>query len=111
MFKENRFIFQEIVPPRRRRKKGGGFESYKPKEYKKTLSGKLEQIEREVSAEEAQRVLERLDEFGEMQCPKCKSKTVTEDDTDPKLYKFLCFDCGHKWQIKKNRSKKNGPKN
>lgn len=111
MFKENRFIFVEIVPPYRKRK-GGGFETYKPpKEFKETISGKLEKIEREMSQTEAQKVLEKLDEFGEKICPKCKSKTITEDDDDPKWYKFKCFDCGYEWQIPRgNSQKKNGPK-
>lgn len=107
MFKENRFIFIDIIPPYRRRKGRGGFEVYKPpKKFKETLPGKLENIEREMSQTEAQKVLERLNEFGEMKCEKCNSKTVIEDDTDSKFYKFKCFDCGHKWQIPKNNSKK-----
>ena len=101
MFIENRIINLEIVPPYKRRK-GRGFESYKPpKEYSKTVSGKLEKLEQEMSKEEAQKVLEGLKEIGELQCPKCNSKIIQEDDADPNFFKFKCFDCGYEWEISK----------
>jgi len=101
MFEENRFIFIEIVPPYKKRK-GGKLETYKPKEYSETPSGKMEKIERELSQKEAENVLERLNELGVKQCPECKSKTIMEDDEDSKFYKFKCLDCGYKWQIPRN---------
>jgi predicted RNA-binding Zn-ribbon protein involved in translation (DUF1610 family) len=101
MFNENRNIFFEVVPPYKRRK-GRGMESYRPpKKFSETVSGKMEKIEREVSGEEANRVLEKLDEFGELKCPKCGSTIITEDDSDSDFYKFKCFDCGYEWSVKR----------
>lgn len=101
MFKENRFIFIEIVPGAPGRRRRGGREVYIPKNYEKTTTSKLEKVEREVSQQESQKVLEKLNEVEELKCPKCNSKTVSEDDTDSSFYKFKCFDCGEEWKIKK----------
>lgn len=101
MFNENRFIYIEIVPPYSRRHGRGGFEAYRPKEFSKTLPGKLEKIDREIRQQEAQRVLEKLSEIRELECPKCKSKLIDEDNSDPKMYKLKCLDCGFKWEIKR----------
>lgn len=101
MFKENRFIFVDIFPDVPGRRRRSAREIYIPKNYEKTTSGKLEKVERELSQQESQKVLEKLNEVEELKCPKCNSKTVSEDDTDSFFYKFKCLDCGEEWRIKK----------
>ena len=101
MIKENRFIYIDILPSGPGRRGRRGREVYIPKNYEKTSSSKLEKLERELSQQESQKVLEKLNETEELKCPKCNSKTVSEDDADKVFYKFKCFDCGEEWKIKK----------
>jgi DNA-directed RNA polymerase subunit RPC12/RpoP len=105
MFNENRFINFEIFPQGPRKRKGK-FEVYRPKDYEKTPSGKMEKIEREISQKEAQKVLENLNEIGEIKCLKCNSRLIDENDEDPKFYKYRCLDCGFKWQWEKKEVEK-----
>ena len=106
MIKENRFIYIDILPgaPGGRRSRSGG-EVYRPRNYEKTSSSKLEKLERELSQQESQKVLEKLNETEELKCPKCNSKAVSEDDTDKNFYKFKCFDCGFEWKFSKTQRK------
>ena len=57
MIKENRFIYIDILPgaPGGRRSRSGG-EVYRPRNYEKTSSSKLEKLERELSQQESQKV-------------------------------------------------------
>ena len=100
MFKENRFIFYEILPNFDKPSKGPRRNFEHGRELPKEVKEK-EEKEKEDSEKVAEKIMDELELYG-IKCPKCGLKNVKENldikKRDPKKFYLKCSDCDYEWE-------------